>query len=382
MTANEQNATPDLVIVGAGIFGLTIAQQAVEKLGVNVTIIDIRDHIGGNAYSYMDPETGAEIHKYGAHLFHTSNSRVWEYVNRFTKFTDYVHRVYATHDGEVFPLPINLGTINQFFRANYTPAQAKALIDEQAGELAGTDPANLNDQGISLIGRPLYEAFIKNYTAKQWQTDPSELPASIIKRLPVRLTYDNNYFNDRWQGIPMGGYTAMVERMFGDVEILLSTEYREFREQNPGIADRTIYCGPIDEYFDFKLGTLEYRSLRFESETVECENWQGNAVVNYTEREVPWTRIIEHKHFESQSSPVSVITREYPADWKPGDEPYYPINDERNSALYAQYEELAKQEGDVVFAGRLGGYKYYDMDKAIDAAFDLVNAELGVDLRA
>ena len=198
----------------------------------------------------------------------------------------------------------------------------------------------------------------------------------------MRLTYDNNYFNDRWQGIPMGGYTVMVERMFGDVEILLSTEYREFREQNPGIADRTIYCGPIDEYFDFKLGTLEYRSLRFESETVECENWQGNAVVNYTEREVPWTRIIEHKHFESQSSPVSVITREYPADWKPGDEPYYPINDERNSALYAQYEQLAKQEGDVVFAGRLGGYKYYDMDKAIDASFDLVKAELGVDLRA
>lgn len=307
MTANEQNATPDLVIVGAGIFGLTIAQQAVEKLGVNVTIIDIRDHIGGNAYSYMDPETGAEIHKYGAHLFHTSNERVWDYVNRFTKFTDYVHRVYATHDGEVFPLPINLGTINQFFRANYTPAQAKALIDEQAGELAGTDPANLNDQGISLIGRPLYEAFIKNYTAKQWQTDPSELPASIIKRLPVRFNYNNRYFKDTWEGLPADGYTAWLERMIDDPRITVKLETDFFDETQPlnkralleaGVP--VVYTGPVDRYFDYDLGELKWRTVDFKEVRYDEGDHFGCAVMNFSDADVPYTRAIEFKNFNPE----------------------------------------------------------------------------------
>ena len=372
----------DYLVVGAGISSAVFCHEAA-KLGKTCLVIDRRDHIAGNIYT--EDVQGINVHRYGAHIFHTSLCPVWDYVNRFAEFNNYVNSPVAVYKDELYNLPFNMNTFSKMWGIR-TPAEAVEIIERQKAEAADLigegEPKNLEEQALSLIGRDVFEKLIKGYTEKQWGRSCTELPPSIIKRLPVRLTYDNNYFNDRWQGIPMGGYTAMVERMFGDVEILLSTEYREFREQKPGIADRTIYCGPIDEYFDFKLGTLEYRSLRFESEAVECENWQGNAVVNYTEREVPWTRIIEHKHFESQSSPVSVITREYPADWKPGDEPYYPINDERNSALYAQYEELAKQEGDVVFAGRLGGYKYYDMDKAIDAAFDLVNAELGVDLRA
>ena len=369
----------DYLVVGSGLFGSVFAQIMNEN-GKKCLVIDKRNHTGGNIYT--KEENDIKIHWYGAHIFHTDNEEVWHYINRFAKFNNYVNSPLAYSEGRLYNLPFNMNTFNKLWNVN-TPEEAKHKIQEQCSKYKDiSQPDNLEEQALKLCGDDIYYTFIKEYTEKQWGRPANQLPASIIKRIPFRLTYNNNYFNDRWQGIPMGGYTAMVERMFGDVEILLSTEYREFREQKPGIADRTIYCGPIDEYFDFKLGTLEYRSLRFESETVECENWQGNAVVNYTEREVPWTRIIEHKHFESQSSPVSVITREYPADWKPGDEPYYPINDERNSALYAQYEELAKQEGDVVFAGRLGGYKYYDMDKAIDAAFDLVNAELGVDLRA
>lgn len=367
----------DYLVVGSGLYGAIFAHEA-KAHGKSVLVIDKRPNIAGNIYT--ENIEGINVHKYGAHIFHTNNKKVWNYITQFSEFNRFTNSPVANYKGELYSLPFNMYTFNKMWGV-VTPEEAAAKIEEQRKEITG-EPKNLEEQAISLVGRDIYEKLIKGYTEKQWGRSCTELPPSIIKRLPVRLTYDNNYFNDRWQGIPMGGYTAMVERMFGDVEILLSTEYREFREQNPGIADRTIYCGPIDEYFDFKLGTLEYRSLRFESETVECENWQGNAVVNYTEREVPWTRIIEHKHFESQSSPVSVITREYPADWKPGDEPYYPINDERNSALYAQYEELAEQEGDVVFAGRLGGYKYYDMDKAIDAAFDLVKVELGVDLRA
>ena len=372
----------DYLVVGAGISSAVFCHEAA-KLGKTCLVIDRRDHIAGNIYT--EDVQGINVHRYGAHIFHTSLRPVWDYVNRFAEFNNYVNSPVAVYKDELYNLPFNMNTFSKMWGIR-TPAEAVEIIERQKAEAADLigegEPKNLEEQALSLIGRDVFEKLIKGYTEKQWGRSCTELPPSIIKRLPVRLTYDNNYFNDRWQGIPMGGYTVMVERMFGDVEILLSTEYREFREQNPGIADRTIYCGPIDEYFDFKLGTLEYRSLRFESEVVECENWQGNAVVNYTEREVPWTRIIEHKHFESQSSPVSVITREYPADWKPGDEPYYPINDERNSALYAQYEQLAKQEGDVVFAGRLGGYKYYDMDKAIDASFDLVKAELGVDLCA
>lgn len=380
MTANEQNATPDLVIVGAGIFGLTIAQQAVEKLGVNVTIIDIRDHIGGNAYSYMDPETGAEIHKYGAHLFHTSNSRVWEYVNRFTKFTDYVHRVYATHDGEVFPLPINLGTINQFFRANYTPAQAKALIDEQAGELAGTDPANLNDQGISLIGRPLYEAFIKNYTAKQWQTDPSELPASIIKRLPVRFNYNNRYFKDTWEGLPADGYTAWLERMIDDPRITVKLETDFFDETQPlnkralleaGVP--VVYTGPVDRYFDYDLGELKWRTVDFKEVRYDEGDHFGCAVMNFSDADVPYTRAIEFKNFNperaaEQNPNKTVVWEEYSRFANRDDEPYYPINTDEDKALYAQYKAKAADEPNVVFGGRLGTYAYYDMDQVFNQA--------------
>ena len=368
---------PDLVVVGAGLFGLTVAQQAVEHTGARVHIIDIRDHIGGNAYSYMDEETGAEIHKYGAHLFHTSNRRVWDYVNRFTSFTNYVHRVYATHDGEVYPLPINLGTINQFFHAHYTPAEAKALIEQQAGELAGTDPANLNDKGIQLIGRPLYEAFIKNYTGKQWQTDPSELPAAIIKRLPVRFTYDDNYFNALYQGIPNGGYTAMVEKMLAGTEVRLNVDYLAEKAALDTLAEKVVYTGPVDAYFGYRLGALQYRSVRFETEVLDTDNYQGNAVVNYTDAETPYTRIIEHKHFEFGTQPKTVISREYSAEWKKGDEPYYPVNDAKNGALYAEYKQLADAEPGVIFGGRLGEYKYYDMDKVIEAALDVVQKELG-----
>ena len=327
---------------------------------------------------------GINVHRYGAHIFHTSLRPVWDYVNRFTEFNNYVNSPVAVYKDELYNLPFNMNTFSKMWGIR-TPAEAVEIIERQKAEAADLigegEPKNLEEQALSLIGRDVFEKLIKGYTEKQWGRSCTELPPSIIKRLPVRLTYDNNYFNDRWQGIPMGGYTAMVERMFGDTEILLNTEYREFVAENEGIADRVIYCGTIDAYFDYQLGALEYRSLRFESERIECENWQGNAVVNYTEREVPFTRIIEHKHFEYGAQPTTIITREYPANWERGDEPYYPLNDDRNSALYEQYVELAKQEGNVVFAGRLGGYKYYDMDKAIDAAFDLVDAELGVDLR-
>lgn len=347
---------------------------------MNVTIIDIRDHIGGNAYSYMDPETGAEIHKYGAHLFHTSNSRVWEYVNRFTKFTDYVHRVYATHDGEVFPLPINLGTINQFFRANYTPAQAKALIDEQAGELAGTDPANLNDQGISLIGRPLYEAFIKNYTAKQWQTDPSELPASIIKRLPVRFNYNNRYFKDTWEGLPADGYTAWLERMIDDPRITVKLETDFFDETQPlnkralleaGVP--VVYTGPVDRYFDYDLGELKWRTVDFKEVRYDEGDHFGCAVMNFSDADVPYTRAIEFKNFNperaaEQNPNKTVVWEEYSRFANRDDEPYYPINTDEDKALYAQYKAKAADEPNVVFGGRLGTYAYYDMDQVFNQA--------------
>ncbi len=377
-----QQSHYDYLVVGAGISSAVFCHEA-SKLGKSCLVIDRRDHIAGNIYT--EDVEGINVHRYGAHIFHTSLRPVWNYVNQFAEFNNYVNSPVARYKDELYNLPFNMNTFSKMWGIK-TPEEARQIIEQQkadaAAQIGDGEPKNLEEQALSLIGKDVFEKLIKGYTEKQWGRSCTELPPSIIKRLPVRFIYDNNYFNDRWQGIPMGGYTAMVERMFGDTEILLNTEYREFVAANEGIADRIIYCGPIDEYFDFKLGTLEYRSLRFENETVECENWQGNAVVNYTEREVPFTRIIEHKHFEKQESPVSVITREYPADWKPGDEPYYPINDERNSKLYEQYVELAKEEGDVVFAGRLGGYKYYDMDKAIDAAFDLVKAELGVDLRA
>ena len=369
----------DLVIVGAGLFGLTVAQQAVEKHGAKVEIIDVRDHIGGNAYSYMDKETGAEIHKYGAHLFHTSNPRVWEYVNRFTEFTDYVHRVYTTHNGEVFPLPINLGTINQFFHAHYTPAEAKALIAEQAGELAGTDPAHLNDKGISLIGRPLYEAFIKNYTAKQWQTDPSELPAGIIKRLPVRFNYDNRYFRDTWEGLPKDGYTAWMERMIDDprIHVTLNTDF--FDESQPlnkkALVGKVpvVYTGPVDRYFDYELGDLKWRTVDFKEVRYDEGDHFGCPVMNFADSDVPYTRAIEFKNFnperkDSQNPDKTVVWEEYSRFATREDEPYYPVNTAEDKALYEQYAAKAAQEPKVVFGGRLGTYKYYDMHNVIDTA--------------
>ena len=373
----------DYLIVGAGLTGAVFAHEAA-KLGKKCLVIDRRPHIAGNVYT--EKVEGINVHKYGAHIFHTSMKSVWEYVNQFAEFNNYVNSPVAYYKGEVYNMPFNMNTFAKMWPGVVTPEQARAKIDEQIAAEGIGEPRNLEEQALSLVGRDIFEKLVKGYTEKQWGRDCKDLPASIIKRLPCRFTYDNNYFNDRFQGIPMGGYTKMVERMLEGVEVRLNCEYKELIAAEPDIAARTIYCGPIDAFFDFKLGQLEYRSLRFESELLDEENHQGVAVVNYNEREVPWTRIIEHKHFEfgcdedGNPLPKTVITREYPADWKPGDEPYYPINDERNTALYEQYAELAAQEGDVVFAGRLGGYKYYDMDKAIAAAFELVKAELGVEL--
>lgn len=388
MINNEENTPlPDLVVVGAGLFGLTVAQQAAEN-GHTVEIIDVREHIGGNAYSYNDEETGAEIHQYGAHLFHTSNQRVWDYVNRFTEFTDYQHRVYATHDGEVFPMPINLGTINQFFHAHYTPAQAQELIKEQAGELAGTDPENLNDKGIQLIGRPLYEAFIKNYTGKQWQTDPAELPASIIKRLPVRFNYDNHYFKDTWEGLPKDGYTAWMERMIDDpkIHVTLGTDF--FDESQPfnkaALVGRVpiVYTGPVDRYFDHSLGDLKWRTVDFKEQRYGEGDHFGCPVMNFVDADVPYTRAIEFKNFnperrEQQNPDKTVVWEEYSRSAGRDDEPYYPINTSDDQKLYQEYKNLAAQEPQVVFGGRLGTYAYYDMHQVINSALMAYEKQVG-----
>lgn len=366
----------DYLIVGAGLTGAVFAHEA-RKTGKTCLVIDRRAHVAGNVYT--EEVEGINVHRYGAHIFHTSLANVWNYVNRFSEFNNYVNSPIAYYKGEVYNMPFNMNTFSKMWGV-VTPAEARAKIAEQiAAENIG-EPQNLEEQALSLVGRDIFEKLVKGYTEKQWGRDCTELPASIIKRLPCRFTYDNNYFNDRFQGIPMGGYTAMVERMLEGVEVRCNTEYRDLIAAEPDIAVRTVYCGPIDAFFNYELGTLEYRSLRFETETLPEENHQGVAVVNYNEREVPWTRIIEHKHFEFGTQPTTVITREYPADWKPGDEPYYPINDQRNSELYERYRALAEQQGDVVFAGRLGGYKYYDMDKCVAAAFELVKSELGVEL--
>lgn len=373
----------DYLIVGAGLTGAVFAHEA-RLLGKRCLVIDRRPHIAGNVYT--EKVEGINVHKYGAHIFHTSLKNVWEYVNRFAEFNNYVNSPVAYYKGEVYNMPFNMNTFAKMWPDVVTPAQAKAKIAEQIAAEGIGEPSNLEEQALSLVGRDIFEKLVKGYTEKQWGRDCKDLPASIIKRLPCRFTYDNNYFNDRYQGIPIGGYTKMVANMLDGIEVRLGVEYQELVAEQPDIAERTVYCGPIDAFYNFKLGELEYRSLRFESEVLDEENHQGVAVVNYNEREVPWTRIIEHKHFEfgvdenGNPLPKTVITREYPADWKPGDEPYYPINDERNTKLYEQYAELARQEGNVVFAGRLGGYKYYDMDKAIAAAFELVNRELGVKL--
>ncbi|NPD31119.1 UDP-galactopyranose mutase [Eggerthellaceae bacterium zg-1084] len=366
----------DYLVVGAGLTGAIFAHEAT-KAGKRCLVIDRRDHVAGNIYT--EEREGINVHVYGAHIFHTSMRNVWDYVNRFAEFNHYVNSPLAYYDGQVYNMPFNMNTFSKMWGV-VTPAEAKAKIAEQIAAEGITEPRNLEEQALSLVGRDIFEKLVRGYTEKQWGRSCAELPASIIKRLPCRFTYDNNYFNDPYQGIPMGGYTKMIERMLEGIEVRLGVEYRDLATEQPDIAARTVYCGPIDGFYDYELGTLEYRSLRFEHEVRDEENFQGVAVVNYNEREVPFTRIIEHKHFEFGSQPATVITREYPADWQPGDEPYYPINDKRNSELYERYRERAQSEGSVVFAGRLGGYKYYDMDKATAAAFELVKAELGVEL--
>ena len=365
----------DYLIVGAGLTGAVFAHEA-KKIGKKCLVIDRRDRIAGNVYT--EEVEGINVHRYGAHIFHTSMKDVWGYVNQFAEFNNYVNSPIANYKGEIYNMPFNMNTFSKMWGV-VTPAEAKAKIQEQIDAEGIGEPQNLEEQALSLVGRDIFEKLVKGYTEKQWGRDCKDLPASIIKRLPCRFTYDNNYFNDRFQGIPMGGYTKMVANMLEGVEVRTGVEYKDLIAEQPDIADRVIYCGPIDSFYDYSLGQLEYRSLRFETEVLDEADHQGVAVMNYNEREVPYTRVIEHKHFEFGTQPKTVVTREYPADWKPGDEPYYPINDERNTALYEQYRELADREGKVVFAGRLGGYKYYDMDKAIAAAFDVVRAELGVD---
>ncbi len=377
--------TADLVVVGSGLFGLTIAEQAATELGLKVALLDRRSHIGGNAYSENEEQTGIEVHRYGAHLFHTSNERVWEYVNRFTDFTNYVHRVYTRHDGVVYPMPINLGTINQFFNAAYSPAEAKALIAEQAGELAGTDPQNLNDKGISLIGRPLYEAFIKHYTAKQWQTPPEELPASIISRLPVRYTYDNRYFNDKYEGLPVGGYTVWLERMAAhpNIEVRLNTDFfsgdHEYSREKVLGQVPVVYTGPVDRYFDYTEGDLSWRTIDLEEEVLPIEDFQGCSVMNYPDADVPFTRIHEFRHFHPErdyTKDATVIMREYSRFANKGDEPYYPVNTSVDREKLLKYRDLAKGEKDVLFGGRLGTYKYLDMHMAIGSALSMFDNKI------
>ena len=381
----EKTLTADLVVVGSGLFGLTIAEQAATELGLKVALLDRRSHIGGNAYSEKEKQTGIEVHRYGAHLFHTSNERVWEYVNRFTDFTNYVHRVYTRHNGIVYPMPINLGTINQFFNAAYSPAEAKALIAEQAGELAGTDPQNLNDKGISLIGRPLYEAFIKHYTAKQWQTPPEELPASIISRLPVRYTYDNRYFNDKYEGLPVDGYAAWLERMAAhpNIEVHLNTDFfepgHEYSRENVLGQIPVVYTGPVDRYFDYAEGDLSWRTIDLEEEVLPIEDFQGCSVMNYPDADVPFTRIHEFRHFHPErdyTKDATVIMREFSLFANKGDEPYYPVNTAVDREKLLAYRDLAKGEDNVLFGGRLGTYKYLDMHMAIASALSMFDNKI------
>ena len=352
----------DYLIVGAGLYGSIFAYE-MNKKGKKCLVIDKRNHIGGNIY--CENIEGINVHKYGAHIFHTSNKEVWEYINNFCEFNNYINSPIANYKGEIYNLPFNMNTFNKLWGV-VTPKEAKAKIEEQKKEFSIIEPKNLEEQAISLIGKDIYEKLIKGYTEKQWGRKATELPAFIIKRLPVRFTYDNNYFNDRYQGIPIGGYTKIVEKMLEGIEVKLNTNFFDNREYFENIAEKIVFTGMIDEFYNYKFGKLEYRSLRFETETLDEENYQGNAVVNYTEREIPYTRIIEHKHFEFGKQEKTVITKEYPNEWKEGDEPYYPVNDEKNNKLYEKYKEVAEKEENVIFGGRLGEYKYYDMDKVIE----------------
>lgn len=356
----------DFLIVGAGLFGAVFAYEAVKK-GKKCLVIDKRPHIAGNIYT--ENVEGINVHKYGAHIFHTSDKQIWDYISQFAEFNNYVNSPVAVYNDELYNLPFNMNTFNKMWGIK-TPSEAKAKIAEQIAELNIGEPKNLEEQALKLVGTDVYEKLIKGYTEKQWGRPCNELPAFIIKRLPLRFRYDNNYFNDRYQGIPIGGYTQIIEKMLANAEIKLNIDYFEFIKNNPNIAEKTVFTGAIDEFFEYKLGALEYRSVRFETVILDEENYQGNAVVNYTHRDVPFTRIIEHKHFEFGEQPKTVISREYSAEWKPGVEPYYPVNDERNNALYGKYEQIANEHENVIFGGRLGLYRYLDMDKVILLALE------------
>lgn len=363
----------DYLIVGAGLFGSVFAYEATQR-GKKCLVIDKRNHIAGNIYT--ENIEGINVHKYGAHIFHTSDKAIWEYVNRFADFNNFINSPIASYKDELYNLPFNMNTFSKMWGIK-TPAEAKAIIAGQIANLNIGEPQNLEEQALKLVGTDVYEKLIKGYTQKQWGRPCTELPAFIIKRLPLRFTYDNNYFNDRYQGIAIGGYTQIIEKMLAGSDVKTDTDYFEFIKENPDIAEKTVFTGQIDEFFGYRYGALGYRSVRFENEILDTDNYQGDAVVNYTDREVPYTRIIEHKHFEFGKQEKTVISREYSAEWQPGIEPYYPINDEANNALYEKYKALAVTRPDVIFGGRLGQYKYYDMDKVIAAAFSAVDAEFG-----
>ena len=356
----------DYLIVGSGLYGAVCAREAVNA-GKKVLVIDKRPNIAGNIYT--EEIEGINVHVYGAHIFHTNDRTVWDYVNRFAEFNRFTNSPVANYKGELYSLPFNMYTFNKMWGV-VTPEEAAAKIEEQKAAAGITEPRNLEEQAISLVGTDIYEKLVKGYTEKQWGRDCKDLPAFIIKRLPVRLTFDNNYFNALYQGIPMGGYTKMVANMLDGIEVRLGVDYLAHKAELDALADKVIYTGPIDAYFGYRLGNLEYRSVRFETEVLDKPNFQGNAAVNYTDRETPWTRIIEHKWFEFGTQPKTVISREYSSEWKPGDEPYYPVNDERNGALYQEYKKLADAEEKVIFGGRLGEYKYYDMDAVIASALN------------
>ena len=366
------------LVVGSGLYGAIFAHEAKAK-GKSVLVVDKRPNIAGNVYT--EKQEGINVHMYGAHIFHTNDKRVWNYITQFAEFNRFTNSPVANYKGELYSMPFNMYTFNKMWGV-VTPEEAAAKIEEQKKEITG-EPKNLEEQAISLVGRDIYEKLVKGYTEKQWGRDCKELPAFIIKRLPVRLTFDNNYFNALYQGIPIGGYTKMVENLLDGIEVRLNTDYLEHKAELDALADKVVYTGPIDAYFGFKLGTLEYRSVRFENETLDIPNFQGNAAVNYTDRETPWTRIIEHKWFEfgkdedGNDLPKTIISREYSSEWKAGDEPYYPVNDEKNGLLYAKYKELADKETGVIFGGRLGEYKYYDMDTTIASVLNMCEKELG-----
>ena len=368
----------DYLVVGSGLYGAVFAREAADR-GKKVLVIDKRPNVAGNIYT--EKVEGIHVHKYGAHIFHTNDTKVWKYITRFAEFNRFTNSPVANYRGELYSLPFNMYTFNKMWGV-VTPEEAAAKIEEQKKEACITEPKNLEEQAISLVGRDIFEKLIKGYTEKQWGRDCKDLPAFIIKRLPVRLTFDNNYFNALYQGIPVGGYTKMVENMLDGIEVRLNVDFLKEREKYEALADRIIYTGAIDAYFDYALGNLEYRSVRFENEILDIPNFQGNAAVNYTDRETPWTRIIEHKWFEfgkdeaGNDLPKTVISKEYSSEWKPGDEPYYPVNDEKNNKLYQEYKKMSEKEEKVIFGGRLGEYKYYDMDVTIRSALNLAESLL------